>query len=113
MFLAKPQNENELNREFQHDQNEPAVFFQTETEYKFKNQFRTSLSNSSSKTTMKYLPMVENWQTECLSLSMRSQIRLEPKWVDGRHECFDGVQRRSRYWCILSNVPSILKKMVQ
>jgi len=50
------------------------------------------------------LPVVEDRQTERLSLSVSAEIRLKSKRVNRRHERLDYVERRTRHRCILGNV---------
>jgi len=50
------------------------------------------------------LPVVEDRQTERLSLSVSAQICLKSKRVNRRHERLDYVERRTRHRCILGNV---------
>jgi len=51
--------------------------------------------------------MMEDRQTECLSLCVSPQICLKAKRVDCWHERLDYVQRRTRYWCILGHMTSV------
>jgi len=51
-----------------------------------------------------YLPVMEDWQAESLSLCVRPKIRLKAKRVDRWHECLDDVQWRPGNRGILRHV---------
>lgn len=54
-----------------------------------------------------YLPVVEDRQSEGLSLCVRAQVGLEAERVDGRDKRLDGVKWRPWNWCILGDVTPV------
>lgn len=51
-------------------------------------------------------PMIEHLLTECLTLSCRPQVSLEPICVNDRNQGFDSIERRPGFGDILRDVPS-------
>ena len=53
-----------------------------------------------------YLPVMEDREAEGLSLCVGPKVSFKAKGVNSWDECFDGVERRARDWCILGHMTS-------